>query len=194
MIENLSKTCSICGRDRKKKDAILYEPVSLTPYCANPYICGEKEQHPNFPTQLVKRGHELGLITAEEAKRRFNEVLQEKYPNPELMDRVSKLLTQPSTIRISEVEHAEFIIKLMDEYHFRTKTEVFRFCIMEAMKNHQELMYHAAKMAEQHHEPEEEELEEEEVVEEIPIPIHIEEPTPEPEPAKEESKEEEWTF
>jgi len=139
MIEMLSKTCSVCSREKKKKDAILYASDGLQPYCATPYMCGDKENHPNYPLAIAKRGNVFPLITAEEAKQRMNTVLREKYADPAMMDRVSKLLTQPSTIRISEVEHAEFIISLMDEYNFKTKTDVFRFCIEEAMRSYKRL-------------------------------------------------------
>lgn len=136
-MEQLSRVCKACGKERKKKGLIMYTEDTLTPYCNNPYICNDK--HPNSPANLVTRHSVVELIPYETASIIMEERLKSKYADRGIYDMVAKILETPSTVRISEPEMAEFLVGIMLEYGFESKSDAIRYCIQEAMLNHKEI-------------------------------------------------------
>lgn len=147
----LGKTCSACGKERKKK-GILYHPETFMPFCDNPWVCND--DHPNSPKNLIARGGELELIQLEEAELKFNQQVVLNQPDPEIATKIRKMVKNPTTVRIGDPRTAEFILELQKKFAFGSVAEAIRYCI-ETVRENEDTFYKdyvSAEQAKQQHE------------------------------------------
>jgi hypothetical protein len=164
----LGKTCSACGKERKKR-GILYHPETFMPYCDNPWVCND--EHPNSPKNLIARGGELELIELEEAELKFNQQIVLNQPDPEIAQKIRKMVKNPTTVRISDPRTAEFVLELQKKFGFGSVAEAIRYCI-ETVRENEDTFYKDLVKAEQH---QTEEKAEEELKRIFPDPVQEEE-------------------
>lgn len=141
----LGKTCSACGKERKKK-GILYHPETFMPFCDNPWVCND--EHPNSPKNLIARGGELELIQLEEAELKFNQQVVLNQPDPEIAQKIRKMVKNPTTVRIGDPRTAEFILELQKKFGFGSVAEAIRYCI-ETVRENEDTFYKDLVSAEQ---------------------------------------------
>ncbi len=121
----LGRICTACGKEHKTNH-LLFDPETLLPYCTNPYICNLN--HPNSPTNLIKRGAELLLVTYTQANAAHEKQLLDKY-DPEIIEKIRKLIVKPLTVRVQDPEMAKFLIELQEQMNFDTMSDLIRYCI-----------------------------------------------------------------
>ena len=126
-MEILGVQCVACGAKRRHKN-LRYHPQTFSPYCENPYVC--TEEHPNSPINLIKAQKQVGLLSYEEAKSLYSTSVVS-----DLSDRVSRLLNNPLTVRITSVEMAEFLVKQSDVSGMNT-SELIRSFIQSMMERY----------------------------------------------------------
>lgn len=165
----LGKTCSACGKERKKK-GILYHPETFMPFCDNPWVCND--DHPNSPKNLIARGGELELIQLEEAELKFNQQVVLNQPDPEIATKIRKMVKNPTTVRIGDPRTAEFILELQKKFAFGSVAEAIRYCI-ETVRENEDTFYKDYVKAEQ--EKEADEQEQDLVAELEKVPAEVEE-------------------
>lgn len=146
----LGKTCSACGKERKKK-GVLYHPETFMPFCDNPWVCND--EHPNSPKNLIARGVELELIHLEEAELKFNQQVVLNQPDPEIAQKIRKMVKNPTTVRIGDPRTAEFILELQKKFGFGSVAEAIRYCI-ETVRENEDTFYKDLVKAEQQKENE----------------------------------------
>lgn len=165
----LGKTCSACGKERKKK-GILYHPETFMPFCDNPWVCND--DHPNSPKNLIARGGELELIQLEEAELKFNQQVVLNQPDPEIATKIRKMVKNPTTVRIGDPRTAEFILELQKKFAFGSVAEAIRYCI-ETVRENEDTFYKDYVKAEQEKEADEQE---QDIVAELEkVPAEVEE-------------------
>lgn len=126
MATSLGKTCKACGSPRKQSN-IGYHPDTFEAYCVNPWICNT--EHPNSPENLIKRGKELQLLTFEEAEEAFGSWLLMNHPDKDKAEKIRRLVTHPTTVRVGSPENAEFLVNLVDELGLQSISDAMRFCV-----------------------------------------------------------------
>lgn len=146
----LGRICAACGKEHKTSH-LLFDPETLLPYCTNPYICNLN--HPNSPTNLIKRGAELLLVTYAQANAAHEKQLLEKY-DPTIITQIQALLSKPITVRVLDHEMAKFLIELQAQMDFPTMSETTRYCIQLLQeskgmyyKDHKEMQEEAETVA-----------------------------------------------
>jgi len=129
---SLGKTCVACGTTRKSK-ALRYDPTTFAPYCENPYICND--DHPNSVKNLIANQRETPLLKHDEAVEAYRKYLSETYSSSDIVTRIHKMLTDPSTIRIQNPEMARFLLEFQEEKGIKSLSETIRHCIEIVMEN-----------------------------------------------------------
>lgn len=121
----LGRTCGACGKEHKTSH-LAFDPETLLPYCTNPYICNVN--HPNSPTNLIKRGAEVLLVTYAQANAAHEKQLLEKY-DPTIIVKIQKLIVKPITVRVQDPDMAKFLIELQEQMSFPTMSDTMRYCV-----------------------------------------------------------------
>jgi lipid II:glycine glycyltransferase (peptidoglycan interpeptide bridge formation enzyme) len=116
------------------------------PFCDNPWVCND--EHPNSPKNLIARGGELELIELEEAELKFNQQIVLNQPDPEIAQKIRKMVKNPTTVRISDPRTAEFVLELQKKFGFGSVAEAIRYCI-ETVRENEDTFYKDLVSAEQ---------------------------------------------
>lgn len=128
----LGTTCTACGANRRRK-TVVYDPQTLLPYCHTPYICNEK--HPNSPENLIDRGSQVTLVDYQEAQRLLKIALENDQAIGMEAERIRRMVTQPTSIRINDPELARFLIQIQNEFNFNSVSDAIRYCIELVKEN-----------------------------------------------------------
>ena len=103
----LKKTCSVCGKDRKKSK-LVYD-ANVVAYCKNTYECNS--EHPNSTMNLIKNGKLVTLYEHDRALEIFAEI--------NTSDTI-KFMSSPITFRLSDVKQAIHVEKVCAERNIST--------------------------------------------------------------------------
>jgi len=103
----LKKTCSACGKDRKKSK-IIYD-ANLNAYCKQMHECNS--EHPNSTMNLIKTGKLVTLYEHDKAL----EIFAESNTTETI-----KHMSNPITIRLSDVRQALHIENVCAERNMST--------------------------------------------------------------------------
>lgn len=122
-------TCTACGRSRRKED-LMYDLEKFLPYCSNINICNNK--HPNSYTNFASRKNELvHMLPFKEASEVFYEKALDK-ATPEDVE-AFKMTQKPTSIRISEYEHARHILDVKAEFGLTNTSQAIQAIVNEHM-------------------------------------------------------------
>jgi hypothetical protein len=117
----LKKTCSACNKDRKRAKLVYDE--GFRAYCLKSHECNE--EHPNSTTNLIRNGRQATLFDYDNAVKRFaNENTGE----------TMRLLDAPVTIRLTDIQQAQFIEQQCKAREVTT-SEFLRSLIDSAMRS-----------------------------------------------------------
>jgi hypothetical protein len=117
----LKKTCSACNKDRKKSKLVYDE--GFRAYCLKPHECNE--EHPNSTSNLIRNGRQATLFDYDNAVKRFAS---------ENTGETIRLLDAPVTIRLTDIQQAQFIERQCKELQVTT-SEFIRSLIDTAMRS-----------------------------------------------------------
>ncbi|CAB4142646.1 hypothetical protein UFOVP451_36 [uncultured Caudovirales phage] len=117
----LKKTCSACGKDRKRAKLVYDE--SFRAYCLKSHECNEN--HPNSTTNLIRNSKQAVLFDYDNAVKRFAS---------ENTGETVRLLDAPITIRLTSIEQAHFIEQQCKE-RGQSTSEFIRSLIDNAVNN-----------------------------------------------------------
>lgn len=123
-MELLGSVCTACGVKRKYK-SLRYDSETFLPYCEHSYICSER--HPNSVRNIITRQTEVTLITYQEANNMYMSGMSMTHT-----ERVRRLLSSPCTVRITNLEMAEFLIQECDKNNL-SMSDLVRGYIQSAM-------------------------------------------------------------
>ncbi|MMZ56265.1 hypothetical protein D1872_181510 [compost metagenome] len=168
--------CAACKSSRRKDD-LVFDPESLEPYCSNIQACNN--HNPNSYANVLARGNQtIQMITYKEALEKHNERLLQKATPTEV--EVLKIISQPTTARITEVEDAEHVVMIRQRYGLKHVSKA----IVRIIEEHREALASGWKPK----------------AAENLVPVDMEpsrpdpKPKPEPEPEVEDTPEDEMTF
>jgi hypothetical protein len=176
----LGKVCAACGVERKKK-GIRYSPEDFMPYCDNPYVCNEN--HPNAPKNLLLRGAELALIPYAEAEEKYKAYLDKNLPNSEMAEKIRRMVTNPTTVRVADPGLAQFLLEFQEEMQFDSISDTIRFCVQKMRESRHGFYSDHKVIAEAKAEEKRVEVQKAEIEKAVAKPIQ---PKTEPEPDEEE--------
>lgn len=128
----LGKVCAACGKERKSK-ALKYDPATFLPYCDNPYICSD--DHPNSPKNLIQNQKETALFDLAQANEAYRKHLKVQYANSDTVEKIHRMLTHPTTIRIQDPDMAVFLVDLEEELGLDNLSDTIRYCIQVVKEN-----------------------------------------------------------
>jgi lipid II:glycine glycyltransferase (peptidoglycan interpeptide bridge formation enzyme) len=88
------------------------------------------------------------LIELEEAELKFNQQIVLNQPDPEIAQKIRKMVKNPTTVRISDPRTAEFVLELQKKFGFGSVAEAIRYCI-ETVRENEDTFYKDLVSAEQ---------------------------------------------
>lgn len=127
----LGSTCAACGAGRKVRN-LRYDPNTFLPYCEKTHICND--DHPNSYLNVIVRGKITDLVTAEEISGAYQAHLISQY-DPEMAEKLHRIVVKPTTLRIMDPEMAEYLVNLQKELALPSLAETIRHCIQLNMEN-----------------------------------------------------------
>ena len=167
-----SNICSACGTSRRRED-LVFDPKTLKPYCYNIQHCNAL--HPNSYSKVMHRnGALVEMIGYKDAQAIYVESVI-KNADPHIVD-VMKLANKPTSLRLSSIELAEYVIRYRMDNNLESTTAAIQSIIRD----------HMLKLSKQTGEEDEDEGDV------IPEPMETYQneigpyPEPEPEPEQEE--------
>lgn len=129
----MGKTCTACGAERKPRN-LRYDSSTFFPYCLHAHLCNDK--HPNTTQNLIQRGSELLLLPYAQVEKAYREHLLLQHANPETAETLTRLVTQPLSVRFNDPTIAAFIVNIQQEYKVDSLAETIRMIVQWQCEQH----------------------------------------------------------